>query len=162
MKMNHLATVCTFLAILFAIPAFSLDPASVKTSLLAYLDGKLPEEKFHIEYNDIRASRVGEVITLDGSGYYYRKLVESDGKATESRNNISRLEVEKVVNILLEIEASVQKKPAASPVPAETRATLKIRIGSDTTEIWERYTELLQNHRVGRIKDAMRVIGERK
>jgi len=163
-RMNWKVLVIAFLSIggLLVSPVLSQGPSPVKTALSAFLAGRVVEENLKIEYNDIHGLWGGEFITLDGAGHYYRKQVEHGGKTTEARNNISRSEIDKVVNIVLEVEAWVQIAPSAAPFPDESRATLKISVGSDTAMIWERYNELLKNHRVGRIKDALRVIGERK
>jgi hypothetical protein len=61
-----------------------------------------------------------------------------------------------LVRLLVELEAWEQRTPPAEPLPDESRATLTISVGGQTSAVWERYNDMAENARLSLVREKMR------
>jgi hypothetical protein len=121
------------------------DSPSVRSNLLAFLDGRLPPEELEVTYSDLHGLYGGFKMTLRGTGEVTQKAVR---QAVPRPNRLNREQVRAIVKLLLRTEAWLQKTPEATALPDESRATLKITVGGAQSSIWERVREMESNDRL--------------
>ena len=127
----------------------------IKENLQAFLDGKIPANELEITYTDLHGLWGGLQITIHGSGKVEQKAVRTQAS---SSHDITQEEMNQLVKLLIELEAWIQKVPERPPIPDESRAYLRIRIGEANSEIWEWYNDMKENNHLIRILDKIKEI----
>ncbi len=149
-------TVLSLVLMIIACPLTTAvaDEASqhVRDQLQAFLDGKLPADKLEITYSDLHGLYGGLKLTIRGTGEVVQEAVRQ--KAPDPRP-LSRQQVRDLVQLLIQEQAWKQQTPAATALPDESRATLKIIAGDKTSSIWERMREMKSQDRMIRVRRLM-------
>src|SRR5687768_5570131 len=111
----------------------------------ALTSGKVPLDLV-ITYDDVHGLWGGATIVIRGSGSGERCEWAVGGVKPEVfEKAISQKQLLELVNLLIELEAWEQQTADRQLVPDESRATLTISIGGQTSSMWERYNEMAKN-----------------
>ncbi|MBN2496308.1 MAG: hypothetical protein JXR96_17070 [Deltaproteobacteria bacterium] len=129
------------------------DPESMRRKLEAFLAGDLPRGQLILTYDDLHGLHGGLRLVIRGTGKVEQESVRYT--VYPPRDRIDASGVDDLVRLLLETEAWQQLEPDRMAVPDESRASLYIQAGSESSQIWEWYNNLEKNGRLIRIRDAM-------
>jgi hypothetical protein len=117
--------------------------------------GKIPPDLV-ITYDDMHGLWGGTEIIIRGSGCGERREQVRGAAAPQTfATTISQDQLLALIKLLIEHEAWAQQTPDRMPVPDESRATLTISAGGETSIIWEWVNDLAGNARLLQIKLKM-------
>ncbi len=117
--------------------------------------GTVPQDLV-ITYDDVHGLWGGAVISIRGSGRGERcERAVGGAKPKVFEKAISQEQLLELVDLLIELEAWEQQTPDRQWIPDESRATLNISIGGQTSSMWERCNEMAENKRLTQIKTKM-------
>ncbi len=104
----------------------------------------------------------GLTIVVSGTGAYERQeRVRGASTPTVITGTLDRQQLQELASLLVDLKAWEQRVPERAPVPDESRATLRIRVGTTEVAIWEWYNDLPKNDRIVQISDRMRSFGDK-
>jgi hypothetical protein len=137
-------------------------PGGVENALRAVAAGNAAPADLSITYDDMHGLWGGQTIVASGSGAYERRE-RGRGASTPTviTGTLDRQQIQELASLLVDLKAWEQRVPERAPVPDESRATLKIRVGTTEVAIWEWYNDLPKNDRITRISDRMRSFGDK-
>lgn len=110
-----------------------------------------------VVYDDMHGLWGGQTISIAGNGAYERKeRARGDSAPVVTSGNVDQQQIQALATLLVDLAAWEQRVPERAPVPDESRATLRIRVGTAEATIWEWYNDLPKNNRIAQIRDLMR------
>ena len=121
------------------------DPITIEENLQAFIDNKLPDNELEIIYTDLHGLWGGLEIIIQGSGKVKQKAVKVEALKA---HDLTKLEIDQLVKLLIELKAWQQIVPEREPVPDESRVYLRIKAGNAQSEIWEWFNEIKDNDRL--------------
>jgi len=106
-----------------------------------------------IVYSDMHGLHGGETIAIRGSGEGIAERRTHGSSPPRSREvKVKRADIDRLIALLIEIEAWEQREPDRDPVPDESRAGLRVRAGGVGGGFWEWYNDMDRNRRLARVK----------
>jgi hypothetical protein len=131
---------------------------SVESTLRAIAAGNGTD--LSVVYDDMHGLWGGQTIAVSGSGAYERKeRARGDSAPTVTSGTVGQQQIRQLAGLLVDLAAWEQRVPERAPVPDESRATLRIRVGTTEVTIWEWFNDLPKNARIAQIRDLMRSFG---
>lgn len=110
-----------------------------------------------VVYDDMHGLWGGQTIAISGNGAYERKeRARGDSAPTVTSATVGQQQIRQLAGLLVDLAAWEQRVPERAPVPDESRATLRIRVGATEVTIWEWFNDLPKNARIAQIRDLMR------
>lgn len=106
-----------------------------------------------VTYDDVHPLWGGDVITLGPGGGYERIVRERGGGGATTRGRLTPRQVRELAELLLDVEAWVQRPPERLAVPDEGIATLTLRCGGEHASVWELSRD--PSGRLRRIRDRL-------
>ena len=133
------------------------EQGSVESALRAVATGNAAPADLLVVYDDMHGLWGGQTISVSGGGAYERKE-RGRGASTPTviTGTVDPQQIQALASLLVDLKAWEQRVPERAPVPDESRATLKIRVGTTEVTIWEWYNDLPKNDRIVQIRDRMR------
>lgn len=133
------------------------EPTPVQRGLEAFLAGELPAEKFSISFSD-RFRHIsgngGVRITVLGTGQSTTEPIDAEPAPTR---RLAPEEVECVVRLLLELRAWEQHTIGdRCSIGCGTSATVRIKVGDASSEIWELQGHLQWFDRIDRVGNLLK------
>ncbi len=129
--------------------------SGVESALRAIAAGNGAE--LSVVYDDMHGLWGGQTITIAGNGAYERKeRARGDSAPVVTSGTVDQKQIQALASLLVQLAAWEQRVPERAPVPDESRATLRIRVGTAEATIWEWYNDLPKNDRIAQIRDLMR------
>ncbi|BCM94476.1 hypothetical protein IAD21_06383 [Abditibacteriota bacterium] len=117
--------------------------------------GAIPTD-LEITYDDRQGLWGGLRIIIDGTGGGTREKWDRGATRPDlSTSELTSTQIKECIALLVELEAWAQKTPDRPPVPDEGRATLTLRVGGQSSHIWEWFNELTRNGRLLQIQKQM-------
>jgi hypothetical protein len=122
-------------------------------NLLAGIEtGELDLLRLEVTYDSMHPFWGGLTLTIKGSGEVEQKAVR---QAVGQTKRVTREDLLRLANLLLQEEAWAQRTAERTMVPDESRVRLTIRYGDEESAIWERHNHLQVNQRIVHIRDLM-------
>ncbi|NLI76934.1 MAG: hypothetical protein GX442_10900 [Candidatus Riflebacteria bacterium] len=137
-------------------PAVAGQESPLPALLQEILSHARPATDLRVHYTDMSGLYGGDVFALDGSGTLVHTFRDRRGQGGQTSHPVSPDGQEQVVRLLLAIKAWEQRVPDAPMVPDESRAYLQIDVGSASSNIWERYSDLDTGNRIRQVSDLLR------
>ncbi len=135
--------------------ALTDKPMSVENSLRALNGNEMPKD-LSISYDDMHGLWGGTSIIIRGDGKGERReRARGNAEPEVFETNVSQQQLLELIRLLLKNEAWKQKTPEREPVPDESRATLTVSVGGQTSSVWEWFNEMNKNDRLIQIKTKM-------
>ncbi|MBV9468849.1 MAG: hypothetical protein JO316_21650 [Abitibacteriaceae bacterium] len=117
--------------------------------------GEVPADLV-ISYDDMHGLWGGTTIMVRGTGSVERLERPCGAKEpTRFQAQVPPGHLLSLIELLVQLAAWQQKTPGRQPVPDESRATLTINVGGQSSRLWEWFNELEQNSRLVKIKEKM-------
>jgi hypothetical protein len=109
-----------------------------------------------ITYDDMHGLWGGTTIVITGKGSGERRERDSGSPDVQLFNkSITREQILELVKLLIEHEAWKQRTPDRDPLPDESRASLKIQVDGQSSNIWEWFNDMEKTRRLSEIKARM-------
>jgi hypothetical protein len=129
---------------------------SVESSLKRIQTENTVPSDLTITYDDMHGLWGGSTIVVDGKGTGERReRGRGDSKPAVLNKSISKQQLLELVKLLIEHEAWEQRTPDRDPAADESRASLKIQVDGQSSNIWEWFNDMEQNKRLIKIKEMM-------
>jgi hypothetical protein len=138
------------------------EQGGVESTLRAIAGGNAAPADLSVIYDDMHGLWGGQTISLLGTGAYERQERARGGSApVVITGMVDRQQLQALASLLVDLKAWEQRVPERAPVPDESRATLKIRVGATEVAIWEWYNDLPKNDRMVQISSRMHSFGDK-
>jgi hypothetical protein len=148
--------------VLLLSPAFSAaqDGADVvEKKLRAFVAGKEGSAGLIIVYDDLHELWGGTRTTISGDSGDVQHQVSRPSQGKKSDRVVKQLSQEELLELaqmLIDLEAWVQKVPDRKPRPDESRTHLHIHYQDASSSTWEWHNDLKQNNRLIRVLHKLR------
>jgi hypothetical protein len=133
----------------------------VERALRAVAAGNAVPADLSVVYDDMHGLWGGLTISLAGGAYEQLERGRGGSAPTVITGTVDRQQIQELASLLVDLKAWEQRVPERAPVPDESRATLKIRVGATEVAIWEWYNDLPKNDRIMQVRDQMRRLGDK-
>lgn len=129
------------------------EATSIEAALQSIADGG-PTDAFEVVYDDMHALYGGETLTLQGSGTLEAvwQSPPTDARHTHTAN-LSPDQVRAIVALLISLHAWRQDVPEQTVPPDATFSHVRIRVGSETSDVWELHDRM---ERLNQVEAALR------
>lgn len=128
----------------------------IEAALRAIAGGHASED-FEVVYDDMHALYGGETLTLRGDGTLHAlRQIPPTAPRTESTTTLSAEQVQAIAALLVELHAWRQDEPERTVPPDTSFSHLRIRIGTETSDVWELHDQMERLNQVrGALHDHM-------
>lgn len=130
---------------------------SVEATLKRIQAGNEVPSDLQISYDDMHGLWGGTTIVITGKGTGERRERERGNSEPEIfATAVTRERLLELVKLLIEHKAWEQRTPDRDPVPDESRASLRIQVNGQTSDVWEWFNDMQKNERLIKIKARMK------
>ena len=142
---------------LLFLPAFAhakKDP--MPAALTKVASAANTQSRISLVFDDVHPLYGGVRFELEDGGVLTRLDVPRAGQQpTRTRVRLTDRQADGVVEAIQVAKAWQQVEPPRTPVPDESRATFRVRVGSDESDVWEWANDLTKNDRLIRVQHAL-------
>lgn len=114
--------------------------------------GSLPKG-LRVDYDELHPLWGGSRFILEGTRLTRLRREPGQGPGAFDERRIGREDLLELAAILVEVEAWRQMTEDGMLIPDESRPTLKISCGGESSVVWERHHEMKQNGRLIRVRE---------
>lgn len=126
----------------------------MEAALRAIADGTAEGTNFEFVYDDMHALYGGETLTLQGDGTLHARWQTPPTDALhEETVQLTRTQVQAIATLLVELHAWRQDVPEQTVPPDTTFSHVRIRVGSETSDVWELHEHM---ERLNQVQRALR------
>jgi len=130
---------------------------SVENELNRIQAGSEVPTDLHIMYDDMHGLWGGTSIVITGNGNAGRRERERGNSKSENfERSVTREQLLELVKLLIEHKAWEQRTAHRDPVPDESRASLRIQVNGQSSNVWEWFNDMEKNERLIKIKMKMK------
>ena len=123
-------------------------------AVLRAIAGGGSAEQVEVVYDDMHALWGGETLTLQGDGTLRAVWrIPRTAPQQESTTSLSREQVRAIATLLVELHAWRQDVPEQTVPPDTSFSRLRIRVGTETSDVWELHERM---ERLNQIQTALR------
>jgi hypothetical protein len=129
---------------------------SIPQELKAIAQSRRIPADFSITYDDMHSLWGGTRIVIDGTGNCeLQERTRGDRQPQIVKKTIDRERVFELIELLVEQQAWEQRTPERAPAADESKATLTISVGKQSSRVWEWFNDMKKNQRLIQIQTKM-------
>jgi len=128
----------------------------VEQSLRAVARGAEIPSDFLLTYSDEHPLHGGTRISISGTGAYeWRDYNPRTRESTRREGSVHQAQLRSLIDLLVELRGWQQETVRTTPVPDQSIASLVIRAGGAEARMWEKFNDMSNATRLGRIRARM-------
>jgi hypothetical protein len=115
-----------------------------------------------ITYDDMHGLWGGTTITIHGDGHMERRTQQMGvAEVDMTQTQIDEPALIELIDLLIKLTAWEQVTPDDMLIPDESRAHLTISVNGHTSNMWERFNEMVANNRLIQVKNRLEGLWQR-